>query len=70
MEMCEDLSLMLIVERFHRLCHVQFPSRWPWPGVMKNFEKLTPEIGGWTSKTPFAHYASGGGDFMQSLSSF
>ena len=33
-------------------------------------KKLTPEIGGWILKTPFAHHVSGGGDFMQIRSSF
>ena len=38
-------------------------------GIYILFEKLTPEIGGCICKTPFAQYASRGGDFMQSLPS-
>ena len=34
------------------------------------FEKLTAQIGGWICKTPYAHYAFGVGNFLQSLSSF
>ena len=33
------------------------------------FEKLTPEMGRLVLRTSFAHYVSGGDDFMQSLSS-
>ena len=37
-------------------------------GIDISFEKLTPEIGGWLWKEPFAHNASRAVDFMQSLS--
>ena len=56
------LYLKLIVKRFQRLCHVQ-------PGL-DIFVKLTVQIGDCIRKTPSAHYASGVGDFMQSLPSF
>ena len=40
---------------FQRLCRVIW-------GI-DIFEKLTPEIGGWIRKNPFAHNVSGAGDF-------
>ena len=59
----EVLILRLIVKRLggFKLCHVIW-------GIDISFEKLTPEIGFWIWKAPFAHNGSRGGDFMQSLS--
>ena len=50
-------------------CSIYFMLTLNW-GINILFEKLTPEIGGWIREISFAHYASGKGDFMQSLSSF
>ena len=48
-----------------RSCKVSFSSHWSWPGLLiYYFEKLTPKIGDWIWKTPFAHFASGVGDFI------
>ena len=56
------LYLKLIVKKFQRLCHVQ-PD-------LDIFIKLIVQIGNCIRKTPSAYYASGVGDFMQSLPSF
>ena len=53
----------LMVKRFQRSNQVSFSPHWPWPGLLI-FEKLTPRIGDWIWKAPFAHLASGVGDFM------
>ena len=58
----EVFILEAIVNRFQRLCHVQ-----PYLNI---FVKLTVQIGDCIRKTPSARYASGVGDFMQSLPSF
>ena len=34
LELWKDLSLRLMVKRFQRLSLVQFPSCWPWTGVL------------------------------------
>ena len=62
MELWNDLSLRLIVNRFQGLfrAHIS-PDLVYWLITWK----LTPEIRGWIYKTPFAHYASGRGDSME-----
>ena len=57
--------------RFQKSRHFQFPFmlNLTW-GIDVLFEKLTVETEGWIwEKNPF-HYASGGEDFLQSLSFF
>ena len=54
-ELWKDLSLRLIVKRFQRLCHIQFPS--------------PPKYGVESEKYPLCTITLGvGGDFMQILS--
>ena len=56
------LYLTLIVKWFQRLCHV--------PPNLEIFVQLTVQIGDCIRKTLSAHYASGVGEFMQSLPLF
>ena len=39
----KDLSLRLMVKKFQRLSRVQFPSSWPWPGVLISYLKSKQE---------------------------
>ena len=55
------LYLMLINKKFERFCHQ--PD-------LDIYVKLTVQIRDCIRKTPSAHYASGVGDFMQSLPSY
>ena len=60
-----------MVKRFQRSSQVRFYSYWPLTWLIDIlFEKLTPQIWDWIWKAPFAHFASGVGDFMQILASF
>ena len=69
-ELWKDLFLRYIVKKFWRVCHVQFPSCWTWPGLLIHYLKINTRNSELNLKKHFVHYVSGGGYYMQSLPSF
>ena len=67
----KDLSLRLIVTSFQMLCHVQFPSCWPWSiRYWHIIWKVNTRNRGLNLESIFCTPCLWGGDFIQSLSSF
>ena len=63
-ELWKDLSLRHIVKKFWRVCHVQFPSYWTWPGLLIHYLKINTRNSELNLKKNFVHYVSGGGYYM------
>ena len=63
-ELWKDLSLRYIVKKFWRVCHVQFPSCWTWPGLLIHYLKINTRNSELNLKKNFVHYVSGGGYYM------